>query len=56
MSALVSTILVYLDGSEESIVACEYAVLLAKETGAELIATYIINTRASNCASILKGT
>lgn len=46
MSALVSTVLVYVDGSEESLVACEYAVLLAKETGAELIAAYIINTRA----------
>lgn len=46
MSGLISRILVYLDGSEESTVACDYAVLLAKSTGAELAAAYVVNTRA----------
>jgi nucleotide-binding universal stress UspA family protein len=39
-------ILVYVDGSEESITAAQYGVYLAKTTGAELTAIYIINTRA----------
>jgi len=39
-------ILVYLDGSEESIAAAMYAIILAKTTGAELTAIYVVNTRA----------
>lgn len=39
-------ILVYLDGSEESVSAAMYAVVLAKSTGAELTALYVVNTRA----------
>jgi nucleotide-binding universal stress UspA family protein len=46
MAELVRRILVHLDGSEESLTASEYAILLAKTTGAELIASYVINTRA----------
>lgn len=46
MSDLVRHILVYLDGSEESLTAAEYAVLLSAETSATLTAAYVINTRA----------
>ena len=46
MAELIEKILVHLDGSEESLTAAEYAILLAKKTGAGLIASYIINTRA----------
>jgi len=46
MPSLIERILVYLDGSEESLTAAEYAVLLAKTTGARLFAAYVINTRA----------
>ena len=46
MAALIERILVNLDGSEESMTAAEYAVLLARQTGAELTAAYVVNTRA----------
>ena len=39
-------ILAYLDGSEESISALMYSILLAKSTGAELHAVYVVNTKA----------
>ncbi len=38
--------MVYIDGTEESITAAQYAICLASSTGAELIAHYVINTRA----------
>lgn len=38
--------MVYIDGTEESITAAQYAICLASFTGAELIAHYVINTRA----------
>lgn len=41
-----SRILVYLDGSEGSMSASMYAVLLARSTGASLHALYCINTKA----------
>ena len=41
-----SRILVYLDGSEGSMDAYMYAVLLAKATGAHLHALYVVNTKA----------
>ncbi len=46
MKGPIERIMVYLDGSEESLVACQYAVLLAKAIGAALLATYVVNTRA----------
>lgn len=46
MQSLIERMLVYLDGSEESLTASEYAIMLAKQTGAELFACYVINTRA----------
>ena len=38
--------LVYLDGSEGSMNALMYAILLAKSTGASLSALYVVNTKA----------
>ena len=46
MAKVIERILVYVDGTEGSITACQYAVLLAKGTGARLTAMYVINTRA----------
>ncbi len=48
MAGPIQNILVYVDGSEESITAAEYAVCLAKSTGARLSALYVVNTRALN--------
>ncbi len=39
-------ILVYIDGTEESITASQYAICLASFFGAELIALYVVNIRA----------
>ena len=41
-------IAVYVDGSEASITAAMYAIVLAKTTDASLTAFYVINTRALN--------
>jgi len=46
MRAPFSDVLVYLDGSEGSMSASMYAVMLAKSTGARLHAIYVINTKA----------
>ena len=46
MSKPVNKIMVYTDGTEQSITAAQYAICLASFTGAELIAHYIINTKA----------
>jgi Universal stress protein UspA and related nucleotide-binding proteins len=46
MTAPFSDILVYLDGSEGSMTAAMYAVMLSKSTGARLHALYVINTKA----------
>ncbi len=43
---LIKKILVYLDGSEGSLNALMYSILLSKETGSELTALYVINTKA----------
>jgi len=42
----VERIMVYIDGTEESIVAAQYAIVLAKTLDAELYALYIINIKA----------
>jgi nucleotide-binding universal stress UspA family protein len=39
-------IMVYIDGSEQSITAAQYAICLAAFSGAELLAQYVVNTRA----------
>ncbi len=46
MPKVTENILVYVDGTEGSITASQYAILLAKATGAHLEAMYVINTRA----------
>jgi nucleotide-binding universal stress UspA family protein len=48
MTGIISRILVYIDGTEESVTAAQYAICLAKSTGAELTALYVVNTRALN--------
>jgi len=42
----IKKIMVYVDGTEQSVTAAQYAICLASFTGAELIAYYVINTRA----------
>ena len=46
MSQLVKKIMVFVDGSEQSVTAAQYAICLASGTGAEFIALYVVNTRA----------
>ena len=46
MDGPVNRIMVYVDGSEQAITAAQYAVCLARSTGAELYALYVVNTRA----------
>jgi nucleotide-binding universal stress UspA family protein len=46
MPPVIENILVYVDGSEQSITAAQYALLLAGTTGARITALYVINTRA----------
>lgn len=48
MEGPIRNILVYVDGSEESVTAAQYAIALAKGTGAALYALYVVNTRALN--------
>lgn len=46
MAAPIQRMMVYIDGTEESLTAIEFAVLLAKSNGADLSACYVVNTRA----------
>ena len=46
MSKPIKKIMVYIDGTEQSITAAQYAICLASFSGAELIAQYVINTKA----------
>ena len=46
MDRPIQKIMVYVDGSEESITASQYALCLSHGMGAELYALYVINTRA----------
>jgi len=39
----IQKMLLYVDGSEECITAAQYAIILAKKTGAELRAVYVVN-------------
>ena len=48
MAGLIENILVYIDGTEESVAAAQYAILLAGLTDAHLEALYVVNTRALN--------
>jgi nucleotide-binding universal stress UspA family protein len=42
----IKKIMVYIDGTEQSITAAQYAICLASFAGAELIAHYVVNTKA----------
>ena len=46
MNSPFKKIIVYVDGSEASITAAMYAIVLAKSMGASLTALYVVNTRA----------
>jgi nucleotide-binding universal stress UspA family protein len=46
MNGPIKKILVYVDGTEGSITAAQYAVVLSRSTGAQLAALYVVNTRA----------
>lgn len=46
MGKPIQRIMVYIDGTEQSVTAAQYAICLAASSGAELIACYVINTRA----------
>ena len=46
MSNPIKKIMVYVDGTEQSVTAAQYAICLASFSRAELIAHYVINTRA----------
>lgn len=48
MKSPISRVLVYIDGSDESITAAQYAIMLSASNGAELRALYVVNTRALN--------
>ncbi len=52
MNGPIKKILVYVDGTEGSITATQYAVVLSRAIHAELSALYVINTRA--LADLLK--
>lgn len=46
MNGPIRKIMVHIDGTEEAITAAQYAVCLARSTGASLLAFYVVNTRA----------
>jgi nucleotide-binding universal stress UspA family protein len=46
VSSPIKKIMVYIDGTEQSVTAAQYAICLASFSGAELIAHYVINIRA----------
>jgi nucleotide-binding universal stress UspA family protein len=48
MDGPIKKILVYIDGTEQSITAAQYAICLSKLLGAELTVLYVVNTRALN--------
>ena len=48
MDGPIKKLLVYIDGTEQSVTAAQYAICLSKLTGAELRALYVVNTRALN--------
>jgi len=46
VSRPIRKIMVYVDGTEQSVTAAQYAICLASFSGAELVACYVVNTRA----------
>lgn len=47
MGKPISKIMVYIDGTEQSVTAAQYAICLASSMQAELIAHYVVNVRAA---------
>lgn len=43
MTGFLSKIILYIDGSESSITAAQFAILMAKQYGSELSAIYVVN-------------
>ncbi|MCL2704578.1 MAG: universal stress protein [Spirochaetaceae bacterium] len=48
MGGPIKKIMVYVDGSEGSVIAAQYGICLARITGAEFHVLYVVNTRALN--------
>ncbi len=48
MSDITRNILVYIDGTENTVLAAHYAVCLAKTLHAEITALFVVNTKALN--------
>lgn len=48
MDGPIRKIMVYIDGTEQSITAAQYAICLSRAINAELTAVYVVNTRALN--------
>ena len=46
MNSPIKKIMVFIDGSEQSITAAQFALSIGKFTGADIIAFYVINTKA----------
>jgi len=46
VSKPIKKIMVYVDGTEQSVTAAQYAICLAAFSGAELLAQYVVNTKA----------
>ena len=46
MGKIIERIMVYIDGTEESITAAQYAIVLARTLDAELYALYVVNVKA----------
>ncbi len=46
MTTPIQRIMVYVDGSESSVSAAQYAIVLASALGAELYALYVVDTRS----------
>ena len=46
MDGPIRKIMVYVDGTEQSVTASQYGICLCRSTGAEMTAIYIVNTRA----------
>ena len=46
MEGPIEKMMVYIDGTEQSITAAQFALCLARLTGAQLIALYVIDTKA----------
>jgi nucleotide-binding universal stress UspA family protein len=46
MSGVMQNVMVFVDGTEQSVTAAQYAILLCRQSGARLSVLYVVNTRA----------